>query len=167
MITLRGPQGDKITFRVDDQVKNLAQVKVGDKARRRDYLESDGDPGREARRVGGGSGNRRRVGGAREKPAAAAVEKTSVTASIEKIDRTMPSITLRIPDGTMVTVKVRAIRSGSSLVKIGDELKITYDESGRPWRSSPRRNPRADPQQPIGVPEACARSPDRLPSRAP
>ncbi|RPH50288.1 MAG: hypothetical protein EHM91_02190 [Planctomycetota bacterium] len=127
MITLRGPQGDKITFRVDDQVKNLPQVKVGDKIVV-DYLETiaiqvvkPGESEAEQETV---------VESAEpgEKPAVAVVEKTSVTATIEKIDRTMPSITLRIPDGTLVTLKVRHPER-LKLVKIGDELKITFEKA--------------------------------------
>ena len=127
MITLRGPQGDRITFKVDDQVKNLSKVKVGDKVVV-DYLETLAiqlvKPGESAE-------DQETVVQAAEpgeKPAAAEAERMSVTATIEKIDRTMPSITLRTPDGTFVTVKVRHPER-LKLVKVGDTLKITYERA--------------------------------------
>jgi hypothetical protein len=127
MITLRGPGGDKITFKVDDQVKNLPQVKVGDKVVV-DYLETMAI---QVVKPGESEADRETVVESAEpgeKPAVAVVEKTSVTATIEKIDRTMPSITLRIPDGTLVTLKVRHPER-LKLVKIGDELKITFEKA--------------------------------------
>src|SRR5436190_5849721 len=120
MITLRGPQGDRITFKVDEQVKNLPQVKVGDKVVV-DYLESvaiqvvkPGETDNEQETVV----EKAEPG---QKPAAAAAERQTVTATVEKIDHTMPSITLKVPDGNLVTVKVRHPER-LQLVKIGDTL---------------------------------------------
>ena len=128
LITLQGPEGNSFTFKVDDRVKNLAQVKVGDKVVV-DYLESmaiqvvkrgDSDKNEKDTVVVAAEPG--------EKPGGIAAEKLTLTATIEKIDRTMPSITLRGPEGKLVTFMVRHPER-LKLVKIGDKLQITYERA--------------------------------------
>jgi len=127
MITLRAPSGERITFKADDMIKNLSQVKVGDKVVV-DYLESVAI---QVVKPGESEGDRETVVETAEpgqKPAGVAAEKTTVTATIEKIDHSMPSITLKVPDGNLVTVKVRHPER-LKLVKVGDTLKITFEKA--------------------------------------
>jgi len=124
MITLRGPTGTRMSFKVGDRVKNLHKIKVGDRVVV-DYYESlaiqvvkPGTTGDQRETV---------VDSAEpgEKPAGAVVEKTTLVATIEQIDRSVPSITLRDQDGNLCTVRVRHPER-LSLVKVGDTLRITY-----------------------------------------
>jgi hypothetical protein len=124
MITLRGPHGNSITFRVDDRVKNLSQVNAGDKVvvgylqslavqvvkpgaseDEQDTVLDSAEPG--------------------EKPAGAAARKTTVTATVEMIEPEMPSITLRGPEGNLLTIKDRKPQR-LQRIKVGDTLKVTY-----------------------------------------
>ncbi len=127
MITLKGPKGNLLTFRVDERVKNLPQVKVGDQVVVK-YLESvavkmakEGEPlatetsGLASAKPG-------------EMPGAVAGRQVTVTASVEAIDKKAPSITLKGPEGNVVTVKVMEPKNLEK-VKVGDKLAITYTEA--------------------------------------
>jgi len=127
IITLRGVSGTRTTFKVGDRVRNLDKIHVGDRVLV-DYYESLAiqvvKPGT--------SGDQREtiVDSAEpgEKPAGAVVETATMVATIEKIDRSAPSITLRDKDGNSHTVRVRHPER-LKLVKVGDTLKITYRQA--------------------------------------
>jgi hypothetical protein len=127
MITLRGPNGGRMSFKVGDRVKNLNQVHTGDKVLV-DYYESLAiqvvKPGT--------SGDARETvvdsADPGEKPAGVVMEKNTMTATIQQIDRSVPSVTLKDQDGNLHTVRVRHPER-LSLVKVGDTLKITYTQA--------------------------------------
>jgi hypothetical protein len=127
MITLRGPYGSRMTFKVGDRVKNLYQIHAGDRVVV-DYYESLAvevvKPGT--------SGDKREtvVDSAEpgEKPTGMVMEKNTMTATIQQIDRSVPSITLRDQEGNFHTVRVRHPER-LSLVKVGDTIKITYTQA--------------------------------------
>lgn len=127
MVTIQGPKGDTSTFRVDDSVKNLDQVKVGDRVMI-NYYESLAlqviKPGTAE------SGRETVVDTAEpgEKPSRVAGRKTTIVATVESIDTAAPSITLKDSEGNLTTVKVRHPER-LKLVKVGDTLKITYQEA--------------------------------------
>jgi hypothetical protein len=126
-VTLRGPEGNTVTFKVDKSVKNLDQVNAGDQIVVH-YYESVAveviQPGSEK------SGQERVVESSEpgEKPAGASLEKTTVVATVEAINRMTPSITLKDSAGKVHTIKVRHPER-LKLVKIGDTLKITFWEA--------------------------------------
>ena len=127
VVTVKGPEGNTSTFRVDDSVKNLDQVKVGDRITV-DYYQS---LAMEVVKVGTAqSGQESVVDTAEpgEKPAIATAKKTTIVATIEAIDRAAPSITLKDSKGNVTKVKVRHPER-LKLVKVGDTLKITYREA--------------------------------------
>src|SRR6185295_14791273 len=90
MITLRGPAGNRVTFKAGERVKNLDQIQVGDRVVV-DYYESMAiqvvKPGTSADQV------ETIVDAAEpgEKPGGAAVQRTTMTATIEQIDPSVPS----------------------------------------------------------------------------
>lgn len=127
MITIRRPSGTRTTFKVGERVKNLHKVHVGDRVLV-DYHESlaiqvvkPGTTGDQRETV---------VDSAEpgEKPDGFVVEKTTMIATIEQIDRSVPSITLRDRDGNIHIVRVRHPER-LELVKVGDTLKITYRQA--------------------------------------
>ena len=126
-ITLRGPHGDTSSFKVDDRVKNLDQVKVGDQVVV-DYYESLAI--QVVKPESAVSGKEMVVDTAEpgEKPGGVAAQKTTMVATIEAIDYSAPSITLRGSDGNVTTVRVRHPER-LKLVKVGDTLKITYSQA--------------------------------------
>lgn len=126
LVTLKASDGSEETIEVGPEVRNLAQVKRGDEVIVTYYesivfqLHKPGEakPGAGAAEVG----ERAKLG---EKPGAVGAEAVTVTATVEKVDKKKPSITLKGPDGKSVTLPVRDA-SKLDPVKVGDLLEITY-----------------------------------------
>lgn len=126
LVTLRGTDGTSTTVKVDDSVRNLAQVKKGDRvvATYRESLAfqvkkaGEGEAGVDVLEVAG----RTEPG---EKPGAAAGGMVTATVTIKAIDKTAPSITLEKADGSTFTVVVRHPEKLQH-VKVGDLVEITY-----------------------------------------
>ncbi|MFI5398258.1 MAG: hypothetical protein ACHQ9S_22195 [Candidatus Binatia bacterium] len=128
VITLEQP-GSRLRFRVDDSVRNLPQVNVGDEVTVT-YYESlayavrkpgDAQPGaavtEQLERAAPG-----------EKPAGSAARVTTITATIAGIDKTAGTVTLQGPDGDLTTVKAR-YPENLDRVAVGDRVDITYSEA--------------------------------------
>jgi hypothetical protein len=128
MVTLRGPQGNSVTFQASDSVKNLSQVHVGDKVLVHYYeaLAINVKPPGEAI-----NDSRTDVTGSAapgETPAGIAARQTTITATVDSIDRNTQLVTLRGPAGNLKTVKVRNPKNLEN-VKVGDQVVITYTEA--------------------------------------
>jgi len=127
MVTLRAPMGNVLTISVDERVKNLPQVKVGDQVVVKYYeslavrMAEPGDP--VATSTSG-------LAGAKpgEMPAGAAARQVTVTATVQAINRKEPAIALMGPGGDVVTVRVLDPKNLEK-VNVGDKLLITYTES--------------------------------------
>jgi hypothetical protein len=128
-VTLRGPEGRKISFRAGEQVRNLDQVQVGDVVQAA-YLESFAvqvlRPGQATPGVGAGTAIGRAEPG--ETPAALGVGKIILTSTIEAIAADRTSVTLKDTDGSLVTVPVRNPANLEG-VAVGDLVEITYTEA--------------------------------------
>ncbi|MDZ7596853.1 MAG: hypothetical protein U5J82_00785 [Desulfobacterales bacterium] len=128
MVTLKGPEGKLVEFKVGEEVKNLPQVKVGDQVVTTYYesiaaqiLKPGTDPGVAAQQA---------VAAAKpgEKPAGAAAQQVTVTATIEAIDENGHYVTLKGPKGKSTAVKVRDPKNLEG-VQVGDTVMITYTEA--------------------------------------
>jgi Cu/Ag efflux protein CusF len=128
-VTLKRDDGERIRFRVSDEVKNLAQVKKGDNVTV-SYYESvalqlrkpgEAPPGvtvaEEAERAKPG-----------ELPAGAVAEVTTVTANVVNVDRRKRTVTLELPSQKSITVKVND-PARLDRVKVGDTVEATYREA--------------------------------------
>jgi len=129
MVTLKGAEGHAITFRVSEEVPNLAQVKVGDLVEYA-YYESIAvrvlSPGEAFPPSRDSSPVRRADPGA--KPAGIVGREVSVNATIAAIDRKAKTVTLKGQNGNTVTVTPKD-PSHLEKVKVGDRLVITYTEA--------------------------------------
>jgi len=129
MVTLKGPKGNAITFKASDEVRNLAQVKVGDVVKFA-YYESLAvrvlKKGEAFPTAGESAGMARAKPG--EKPAGVVGAETSVNATITAIDKKAKTATLKGEDGKSVTVKPLRPEKLNE-VKVGDRLVITYTEA--------------------------------------
>lgn len=129
MVTLKGPKGDSVTFRAGDEVRNLAQVKVGDEVIFA-YYESLAvrvlKEGEAFPAAGESAAMSRAKPG--EKPAGVVGTKTSVNATITAIDKKAKTATLKGEDGKSVTVTPRDPKNLEK-VKVGDRLVITYTDA--------------------------------------
>lgn len=129
-VTLKGPNGS-VTIHVSDQVKNLDQLKVGDKVGATYYeslvLEgkkaSPGDNSAKAMSTTQIQDEQGQGGGA------AGVQRTVVVvAKVYAIDKTAGTITLRGPQGNFRTFKVKD-PSVLLHMTIGDDVVFKYTEA--------------------------------------
>ena len=127
-LTLKGPAGGSATFMVDEQVKHLDKVKVGDRVRA-DYYESIAV---QVRRPAGSDVDAwaatASTAGPASKPSGITAGQITVTATVDRIDRKKPSVTLRGPAGNTRTFRVRDRRNLNN-VEVGDEVVLTYTEA--------------------------------------
>ena len=129
MVTLQGPSGRKVTMKVGDQVKNLAQVKAGDELVVK-YAEAvsialeKSDAGRSQTTTT--TGPVTAPAGAR--PGIAEATQTVVVAAVQSVDAGKNMVVLEGPNGNYVEVKVQnpAVLKD---VKAGDKVKATYTEA--------------------------------------
>ena len=128
-VTLKGENGNVISFIAGDQVRNLSQVRVGDTVKIA-YTES---LALEVRRVDGGSPDlsattdvQRAAPGA--KPAGTVGSTVTISAAIVAIDRTANTVTLRGPEGNTRVVPVRDPKNLEN-VQVGDMVYATYTQS--------------------------------------
>ena len=125
-VTLRGSDGETLSFVADERVKNLAQVDVGDTVTAT-YYESVAfevhKPGESTPGVAVAEGTGTAELGS--KPAALDAQIVTVTSTIAAIDASVPTVTLEMPDGERQTIKVRHPEKLKS-VKVGDQVEITF-----------------------------------------
>ena len=128
-VTLKGPEGKTIKIDVDERVKNLPQVEVGDLLTV-EYIEAVTiqvfGPGE----VAPGAAAVTAVGSAEagQKPAGIAMDEIIVVATINAIDKANSLVTLMGAEGKVKTVKARDPENLEK-VNVGDKVMITYTES--------------------------------------
>lgn len=128
-VTLKGPDGNSVQIDVDEQVKNLPQVEVGDRVVV-EYIEAvsiqvfaqgEVEPGTTAVAAAESA----KPG---EKPAGVAMEAISIVATIEAIDKKEQAVTLKTAEGESKTVRARN-PDNLDKVEVGDKVMITYTEA--------------------------------------
>jgi len=128
-VTIQDAAGESFTFIASDEVRNLAQVEVGDMLVV-EYMEAIDiqvlEPGQAELGVSEAAAAARAELG--EKPGGAAISETVLVVVIEAIDKANETVTLKGPEGNSKTVKVRN-PANLDKVAIGDKVMITYTES--------------------------------------
>jgi len=130
-VTLRGPLGNVVTFVVDERVKRLAEVKVGDEVTADYYVSLAGElrePTAEERAAPLtvlDASARAPEGTA---PAGGGLRAFKVVATIEGLDRPTRSVTLKGPLGNYLTVRARDVNNFQRL-RLGDTIVVTYTEA--------------------------------------
>lgn len=128
-VTLKGDDGKTISFRAGEAVRNLPQVKVGDKVKVNFYEATSGrllrpgeapldEPKVETMTVRSPEG---------ELPGAAVRQKVTRTATIAAIDAKTPSVTLKESNGAETIVRVKD-KTRLNEIKVGDKVAISYVE---------------------------------------
>jgi hypothetical protein len=129
IVSIKGPRGNINDLRVDPAVRNLDQVKVGDRVRLSYRI------GVALALVKGGDGIRERVEtdsaavaakGAR--PGAVAMTRTTIVANVFGVDRKKSIVTLRGTSGQLTDVHVRDPQVLKD-VKVGDQVVANITES--------------------------------------
>jgi hypothetical protein len=127
-VTLKGEDGQEYSFVASEDVKNLAQVQVGDvvNATYAEALVYEVKKGGQAVDAATTMAGGRAEPG--EKPSGAIARQTSVTVSIVAIDPAVPSVTFKGPKGNTRTIKVMHPEKLQG-VSVGDTVEITYTEA--------------------------------------
>jgi len=129
LVTLKGPEGNLVAFKAGEAVRNLDQVKVGDKVVAV-YLESvavfvrrttDPPTAGETDMVG--------VAPKGAKPGVVMVQTAEVAAKVEAIDLKARTITLIGPEGKTMKVKVDKSVKGLNKLKKGDDIVLRVTEA--------------------------------------
>jgi len=130
LITLKGPQGNTGEYEVGEQVKRLAEIKVGDKinaeytvaavAELREPTEEE----KSAPLVAVSGGER---GPADAPPAAGIGRAVRAVATIESLDNSTQSITVKGPEGGMVAAHVEDAAVFSHL-QVRQTIVVTFAE---------------------------------------
>lgn len=128
-VTLQNTAGESVTFIASDEVRNLAQVDVGDKVLV-EYIEAIEIQvmGPEEAQLGTAEISAATRAEPGEKPAGAEITETTVIVVIEAINKENETVTLKGPEGNSKTVKVRN-PANLEKVAVGDKVMITYTES--------------------------------------
>ena len=131
LVTLKGDQsGDTMVVKASEAVKNLPQLKVGDKVTATYYQSIAYEvhkPGTltdtETKAAAGLA-----TAEAGQKPGAMAAEIVRVTATIVSIDKQTPSLTLRTENGDVLAVKVKHPEKLDQ-IKVGDVMEIFLSQA--------------------------------------
>ena len=128
-VTLQRADRSLLKFTAGDEVRNLAQVKVGDEVNVT-YYESLAYEVKKPGQAAAGASVAEGIGRSKpgEKPGGAAGRVTTVTATISAIDKAANTVTLRGPDGEDTTFKARN-PDNLNRVSVGDLVDITYTEA--------------------------------------
>jgi len=127
-VTLKGPKGNLVPLTVGPEVRNLAQVKVGDKVRVR-YAEALSltlkKDGKEMPSAKGSSEMMRAPAGGT--PAGAVGEQVTVIADVVAVDAKTHQVTLKGPNRT-VDLYVED-PAQLKLIKVGDQVEAVYTQA--------------------------------------
>ena len=125
-VTLEDADGETVTITAGDEVKNLAQVEVGDRVEV-EYLEMvamevmpPGDV-----EMGAMTTAAKKTAPLGEKPAGTMVQETTVMTVIDAIDKENELVTLKGPEGETKTVKARN-PANLEKIAVGDKVRVTY-----------------------------------------
>ena len=128
LVTLKGPKGETRTIKVGEEARNLPQVKVGDLVTVKFYESIAVEVIKPGTAAGAGQSSaivRAKPG---ERPGGMATRTAQVTATVTAIDKKKGTLTLKGPEGNLVTAKAEDPKNLDK-VKVGDDLLITITEA--------------------------------------
>ena len=132
LVTLRGEDGNGFTLLVSEEVKNLPQVKTGDKVTVSFYEALAAEVKKAGEGVEGVEADVSTVTAEPgEKPAAGAGVLLRTTVEIEHVDTTFNTVTFKRSDGSSRTVAIQT-PDGQKFIrglKKGDHVEIAYTEA--------------------------------------
>jgi hypothetical protein len=130
-VSLKGPLGNTVTFTVDQRVKRLDEVKVGDLVHADYYISLAAElrkptPDEESHPIVQLEGAAKAPPGT--SPAAGGLRRFRVVTTIEGLDRPTQTVTVKGPRGNYLTARV-ADPSRLTQVHIGENIVLTYTEA--------------------------------------
>jgi hypothetical protein len=132
LVTLRGEDGNAVTVKVSDEVKNLPQVRAGDKVTVSYYQALAAEvkkPGEGVEGVETSTAAVKAQPGSM--PAAGAGVLMRTTVVIESVDTTANTVTFTRSDGAVRTVAVESPEGREFIkgLKKGDHVEVAYTEA--------------------------------------
>jgi len=129
-VTLTGEEGKSLTFVAGPEVKNLAQVKKGDKVTI-ETVESVAVVVTPKGVAAPSAGGMTKIKAAKpgEKPGVVAVRTVQATATVTAIDYKARTVTLKAVDGTETTLKVGPQAKRFNEVKKGDQVTVNMTQA--------------------------------------
>jgi hypothetical protein len=130
-ITLKGPLGNSVTFTVDQRVKRLNEIKVGDHIRADYYVSFAAElrkPTAEEKKTPFVMLDAAGKAPPGTSPAAGGLRRFKVVTTIEGLDRPTQTITVKGPRGNYLTARV-ADPSKLTQMRIGENIVVTYTEA--------------------------------------
>jgi Cu/Ag efflux protein CusF len=130
-VTLKGPLGNTVTFTVDQRVKRLNEVKVGDLVEADYYISIAAEvrkptPDEEKEPIVLLDAAGKAPEGTF--PAAGGLRRFKVVTTVEGLDRPTETITVKGPLGNYLTTRVMD-PSNLTKLRIGDTIVVTYTEA--------------------------------------
>jgi len=128
-ITLQNAEGESETIVAGDEVRNFAQIAVGDKLSVK-YMESVDIQvvGSDEAEVGARTTTSTSRAEEGAKPGGGSVSETVIVAEIVTIDKENETVTIKGPAGNSKTVKVHN-PDNLDKVAVGDKVKVTFTEA--------------------------------------
>jgi Cu/Ag efflux protein CusF len=130
-VTLKGPLGNTVTFTVDPKVERLKEVKVGDAVTADYYISIAAElraPTAEEEKTPLVILDAAGTSPAGTAPAAGGLRRFKVVTTVEGVDLTTETITIKGPRGNAATLKVPE-SPNLAKVKLGDKIVVTYTEA--------------------------------------
>ena len=130
-VTLKGPLGNVVTFNVDNRVKRLNEVKVGDEVTADYYVSLAGElrpPTAEEKEhpIMAVAGAARAPKGT--DPAGGVLRAMKVVTTVQGLDLPTQTVTLSGPLGNFATIRARDVNNLKQL-RLGDTIVVTYTEA--------------------------------------
>ena len=132
LVTLRGEDGGAVVVQVSEDVKNLPQVKVGDKVVVSYYQALAAEVKKPGEGVEGVEADVSSVTAPPgSMPAAGAGVLMRTTVTIDSVDKTMNTVTFKRADGLLRTVAVESPQGREFIkgLKKGDQVEVAYTEA--------------------------------------
>ena len=130
-VTLKGPLGNSVTFTVDQRVKRLDEVKVGDLIRADYYVSIAAElrkPTPDEEKTPFVMLDAAGKAPPGTSPAAGGLRRFRVVTTVEGLDRPTGTITVKGPRGNFLTARV-ADPSRLTQMRIGETIVVTYTEA--------------------------------------
>lgn len=127
VVTLKGPKGNSIDVKTSDQMEGFGRLKVGDQVSATYFeaivleMRKPGSPPSSSAPVTSLTRKDR-------KPGAEVRREQTVTVTVQAIDATAPSVTVKGPEGRVLTLPVGDPKQLQN-VKVGDTVAVRYYES--------------------------------------
>jgi hypothetical protein len=126
VVVLRQEDGTEVAVEVDQRVKNLPQVRVGDRLQVK-YREAVAFQVKPAGELKPSTSVKEGLTTAKpgDKPAGVRTQEVTIVATIDAIDPSKPSVRLRTADGEVTEIRVRD-PNNLKKVKVGDHVEVIH-----------------------------------------